>query len=1236
MPRMLMIKKKIVSYLDSIANKIRSSIQADQENTNVPINTLAPKVLTQPDDIKRIEPYLTSLNQAIVTAGINNIAIAGSYGSGKSTILKTFQNQNQQYKYLNISLASFKDNKDAEDSLERKLEISILQQMFYHVIPSTIPDSRFKRIINITRKRLLVLTSVLIAWLLSTMILFKFSHIEKIDPHKWHIKDPLDWITLIASIIFFMGIALFIKTVYRLLSNSKINKLNIKGELELGEAVDKSVFNQHLEEILYFFERTEFNVVIIEDVDRFNSTDIFTKLREINTLINNSNLIHRQVKFIYAIKDEMFTDKNERVKFFEHIIPVIPFINPNNANEQLSQLIKQANLQNILSQDFTSDVVTFIDDIDMRLLTNIFQEYQIYKNILNPALNQDKLFAILVYKNMYPDDFGELSKRKGKLYRFLTGKKAYIDSIVKDLNLQIQSINKQILEIEQEVNKPIRELRAIYINKLLEKIDRFHCFYNGGDIPISAAAEDSFFKLLQEDTNIRYKRYEMQNYQIITRDTDSGIKFSTIEKEVSQKSTYQQREKSLINIANNKINSLKLDRINIKRRITELESMSIQEIFEEISIDSHIEEFNDSILMKSLLINGYIDEHYDDYISLFHGISLTNEDFLFERNAKSGTSLPFDYELTHIDTLIKKLPEKYFKKVTTLNFSILEYLLENANRFRDKLENTLHLLTENNEQQTKFMISFLKKKPSCLGDFIKRIAEKNKNIWQFVRTNEDFLEKDLEEFTQLLFEHTPKETISQLTNQDTLISFIEDHPSPIRYLTKFNPINTLKDFISAKGIKLKSLDEAIEGGDDNIFDYIYNNDHYEINADNIFRIIKRYNQNLDTGKLYSSHYTTIKNTNLPSLISYISDNVEVYISGVISLLTKNTEESEDTIIEILNREDLHISTKEKFVTDQISKIENLSLVNNHESKRLLLELNMITITWDNISIYYDSAQDNKPENDNTSAFDNTLIEFLNLTSNSISLSNQSFKSGSSRNEEYFKKMANVIIHCDPLSTDSYTYLIGSLPYHWPIFSSSVSDEKIERLLEKKKLSLSQENIDFLYKKKQALAIRLIELYQIEFVSKHKNLSIDANIWASLINDPNILLKNKLELIQNIDDSIIVNNSILADAVCSVLPADQKISLRYEVINAMFDAHSSVQRRISLLILYIETLDDDQLQNLIKKLGADYEKIFRKMHKPTFPNNNFNSELFKILKDRNLIIRSKMEDEGKSIKVFAKY
>ena len=58
-------------------------------------------------------------------------------------------------------------------------------------------------------------------------------------------------------------------------------------------------------------------------------TEIFTKLRELNNLINGSKQINRKVVFLYAIKDDMFQDK-ERTKFFDFIIPVIPVINSSN------------------------------------------------------------------------------------------------------------------------------------------------------------------------------------------------------------------------------------------------------------------------------------------------------------------------------------------------------------------------------------------------------------------------------------------------------------------------------------------------------------------------------------------------------------------------------------------------------------------------------------------------------------------------------------------------------------------------------------------------------------------------------------------------------------------------------------------------------------------------------------------------------------------------------------------
>lgn len=91
--------------------------------------------------------------------------------------------------------------------------------------------------------------------------------------------------------------------------NSKLNKLNLKdGVIEIKE--ETSIFNNHLDEILYFFQVTKYNVVIIEDLDRFGSPDIFLKLRELNQLLNESKIVGRNIVFVYAVKDDIFLNYN--------------------------------------------------------------------------------------------------------------------------------------------------------------------------------------------------------------------------------------------------------------------------------------------------------------------------------------------------------------------------------------------------------------------------------------------------------------------------------------------------------------------------------------------------------------------------------------------------------------------------------------------------------------------------------------------------------------------------------------------------------------------------------------------------------------------------------------------------------------------------------------------------------------------------------------------------------------
>ena len=71
--------KRVLNFLEQ-----RSSLQTKSFQRFT--NSLAPKIITDKKELSKIDPYLNSLKDALESDGINNIAITGSYGSGKSTI----------------------------------------------------------------------------------------------------------------------------------------------------------------------------------------------------------------------------------------------------------------------------------------------------------------------------------------------------------------------------------------------------------------------------------------------------------------------------------------------------------------------------------------------------------------------------------------------------------------------------------------------------------------------------------------------------------------------------------------------------------------------------------------------------------------------------------------------------------------------------------------------------------------------------------------------------------------------------------------------------------------------------------------------------------------------------------------------------------------------------------------------------------------------------------------------
>ena len=192
-------------------------------------------------------------------------------------------------------------------------------------------------------------------------------------------------------------------------------------------------------------------------------------LRELNKLINSNASINRHIRFLYALRDDIFSN-TERTKFFEFIIPVIPIINHSNSIDMVLQHGQRLSLVQHLDQQFLREVSRYLNDL--RLIRNIFNEYAIYAQQLEGEndndLDPNKLLAVLVYKNVIPEDFELLHQQKGALSSLLNLHDDLVERSEADLKEQIAEIESDVSIGEKQLLRDVSELQKVYAMSLIE------------------------------------------------------------------------------------------------------------------------------------------------------------------------------------------------------------------------------------------------------------------------------------------------------------------------------------------------------------------------------------------------------------------------------------------------------------------------------------------------------------------------------------------------------------------------------------------------------------------------------------------------------------------------------------------------------------------------------------------------------------------------------------------------
>lgn len=924
-------------------------------------------LLSPIDDFNRHKEYIIRLKNAIDQPNVFNIALTGSYGAGKSSILKTFKAYYPEYHYVNVSLASFVevnlsdgDNtvNGKQDSFEEQLEYSILQQLFYHVKATNIPESRFGRIERTSRKkRILVVVSILL-FIVANLFLFCQEQVNKYFLIPTEVLKS-SFLFGISISVLFIGIFVILFQLILFIKKISIKNLTLdKATLEFEEKKNVSIMNRYLDEILYLFQEKKYNVVIFEDIDRFENTHIFTKLRELNLILNQSEEIGRRIIFLYALKDDIFANAEERTKFFDYIVPVIPFVNVSNSGDLFRRKIANLHIPEAeVRSSFITDISAFVND--MRVLTNVVNEFDLYRNLLDKKLNKEKLLAMILYKNLYPTDFSLLHQNKGVVYETFISTGLLKDEIKKDDRKRLEEIDLEIQVISEESLRSIEELRAVIVGKILKLWpgSDWEIYIDGNKVDISSLySEKNIQHILNGNISFRnnYYSYDVKNFTV-----------EEIKSTLGESYNYSKRKTLIQSIADDKIEYLREERkvfadaLSATEKFTLLDiAKSDRNIFEHVdTIKGHEEKYK---VLKYLLEKGYIDEKYFFYISIFQEGRLTPSDQEFLLSIKFNAPKEFDYKLQEIPSLIQNLSVVDYDHKGILNKDLLKYCLLHDDEYDDECDAILKQMVVH-EQYIDLLYQFMQE-GNCVPTFIKRLVHIDKNVWKSLNMDMNHTNKDKDRVISTMFKYADINDIRSVNTSYPFNTYVNDN---YNYSDLFEDIDQKKvrELLDLLDLNVQSLKDDSNGTD--TYSYIYENNMYALTLDNI-KVIFKHNE-LPVDNLDSAIYTSIEEAELNELQGYVLQELPAFVDNLM-LTSSNTHESSDTIVSLMD-EDIKLDDIIKLIKHNDTLWDDCKDITDKDVVSTLFAENKIKMTFENVK-HYCSCIDSWN-------IDNTLAAFMN-------------------------------------------------------------------------------------------------------------------------------------------------------------------------------------------------------------------------------------------------------------------
>ena len=611
--------------------------------------------------------------------------------------------------------------------------------------------------------------------------------------------------------------------------------------ITLGENSD-SYFDQYLDEIIYIFEKTGIRTVFFEDLDRFQDAQIFDSLRELNQILNNDpKLRHTEstiqkisqrlhfspsaeeknsqssipIQFVYAIHDAIFSNQYvladeqvsnkeslshsfSRAKFFDLIIPVMPFVSASNsyqiALETLEDVLDANDPQMINLLELVADAIP-----DKRTWINIRNEFIVYREHLfvqSPegrftsklGLDESHLLAFIIYKNCYLDDSVKIHDGKSKLDYFYNNARELAKQKLSNLIDQNHKLEDQISRFTDESNAEKRALElkaklchfmALIADTTEDNEDSLRVGLNANNVS-DASTPQAWRELTGcEETDQVYVEYDY-HWTRITR----LIPYSLLKRVIDTSLDIGQWEESQkINLTNKNADLSKTIedlRSGDWAFILQFEESQTKESQTSLDKDFYALLDGNTSLLYRLISHGWIGQDYMLYSTIYTDEGITRNALNFILHHIDGNNPDYQFKLDDEDSedalrRIRRKDKAIFHQHRVLNIDLLHYMLSHCDdsETNQDTDQIIEMLSPLDNETSEFVSAYLDRLDDKANSLLDKMASRSQKLLSFLAqrgtTGTDMLCQHLD----VAFHHLSREI--QYTVDGNLADFLQNH-----------------------------------------------------------------------------------------------------------------------------------------------------------------------------------------------------------------------------------------------------------------------------------------------------------------------------------------------------------------------------------------------------------------------------------------------------------------------------